>query len=489
MPPRESDVSDLPPAHDHGHEPAKPSVPTTQQPGLDTAQQSLSDALGVSFAVLKGLLVVLIVVYLASGVFQVDEQNEAVRLRFGERIGTYKPGWHFGLPYPLEEVVHIPVNEQRLILDQSFWYNDPEGNSNPAALAMQPLDPLKDGFLITGDANVVHIKFVVLYKVSDVEMYIENVGDTERAEEIVQMAAERGIVVAMASSDARQIIERRYQVEIDQAKTLAEEILADLNTGLTIQQVQVTDPSPPVQIQASAYQLVSAAEQDRGTAIQNARQTAVTTLNDVAGAAHPDLTALIRAYEAAGGANDTDLADALRGEIDQSITTLQMFGQRVDEPVALYLAAMTRIADDDVSEQDIQAMRDDAAGELHASLTLAAQAPREARSGRTIGGTVDSEIKSARAYQTRVISRIQSDYKHFIAYRAAFARQPLLIAHEIWQESRTRALANALSPQIITPTDNLRIETDGDPLVIQEVVEDLLNRRREEIRDQQQSGR
>ncbi|XAL99737.1 SPFH domain-containing protein [Phycisphaeraceae bacterium D3-23] len=307
-------MSDATPPHDHDHDhAAKPHTHAAGEPGLDTAQQSLSDALGVSFTVLKGLLFVLIVVYLLSGIFQVSEGNEAVRLRFGERIGTYKPGWHFGLPFPIEEIVQVPVTEQQLTIDKSFWYDDPEGNG-AAAAARRPLNPLTDGFLITGDANVVHMKFNVSFKIADAEGqsgvgdYIENVGDTERAQQIVRMATERGIVIAMASADAKQVINRQAASQVTVALRLANEVLSDLNTGLVIQQIRVDSPSPPVQIQESAYRLVSAAEQDRGTVIQNARQSAAETLNGVAGGAHRDLTAMIRAFETAGGANDAELA-------------------------------------------------------------------------------------------------------------------------------------------------------------------------------------
>ena len=56
-----------------------PDKPAPGEPGLDAAQQSLSDALRVSFGVLKVLMVVLFVVYLGSGVIRVDEQNTADR--------------------------------------------------------------------------------------------------------------------------------------------------------------------------------------------------------------------------------------------------------------------------------------------------------------------------------------------------------------------------------------------------------------------------
>lgn len=482
----------------------RPAATSADAHGLDAAQQSLSDALGVSFTVLKVLLVVLVVVYVFSGVFQVDEQNEAVRLRFGNTVMDsegnpiqYKPGWHLGLPFPLEEVIQVPVNEQRINIDQAFWYNVPEGQTDdPAMLARQPLNPLTDGFLITGDANVIHLKFVVGYKVSDVNAYIQNVGDTDRAEEIVRMAAERGVVIAMASADAKQIINRQFKIEIDAALRLAREILIDLNTGIEVQQILIDAPSPPVQIQASAYQLVSAAEQDRGTQIQNARQQAAETLNGVAGAAHRDLTALIRAYEAANGADDTPLADALRNELDRSLRELQMAGPTVDPLVQQYLAAMTRTAaamgDVDDPDAALETQRVAAKAQLLTALQAMADAPRDLRIGRPIGGQIAGEINQARAYQSQVLAQLENEYTRFSSRLEQYALTPQLVAHEYWLESRERLLAEGVRQTIYTDTYNLRYITGGDPEVEQEIIENELNDRRREVEERsnvRRSGR
>ena len=65
--------------------------PAMQEPGLDAAQQSLSDALRVSFFVLKLLMGVLLVAYLVSGTVRVDEQHTAVRFRHGGMRLTAQP--------------------------------------------------------------------------------------------------------------------------------------------------------------------------------------------------------------------------------------------------------------------------------------------------------------------------------------------------------------------------------------------------------------
>ena len=483
--------------------PNPPTVTMPDEHGLDAAQQSLSDALGVSFTVLKVLMGALVVVYLFSGVFEVDEQSEAVRLRFGETVKNsagelirYESNWHIGLPFPLEEVIQIPINEQRISIDKGFWYDIPEGQLDipPATLAGKPLDPLKDGFLVTGDANIIHLKFVVGYKVSDINAYIQNVGDPERAEQIVRMAAERSMVIAMASADAKNIIESNYSDEVAQAARLTREVLDDLETGLELQQILIDTASPPVQIQASAYQLVSAAEQDRGTQIQSARQEAAETLNGVAGAAHDELTALIRAYEAAGNTDTPALAAALRAELDQSLRELQLFGPSVNEPVQAYLDAMTRTADDlpdTTTDPDaaLMAKRDHAGAALLAALEAAAQSPRGQRIGQSIGGQVAAEINHARAYQSQVLADLENEYSTFSSRLEQYRATPLLVAHAYLQDSRERILADGLIETFYLDTRAMRIVTGSDPEVAQEIIESMLNQRRQEAQAAEAAAR
>lgn len=55
---------------------------------LDPAQQSLAEALRVSFGILKVAMLALLVAYAFSGTFSVGSNEVALRLRFGEYVGS-----------------------------------------------------------------------------------------------------------------------------------------------------------------------------------------------------------------------------------------------------------------------------------------------------------------------------------------------------------------------------------------------------------------
>ena len=79
--------------HEH-HE--SPAPPVTAE---DAGSQAMAEALRSSFAIVKVVMVVLVILFLASGIFQVGPAEKAIVLRFGKPIGTGEqallgPGLH-----------------------------------------------------------------------------------------------------------------------------------------------------------------------------------------------------------------------------------------------------------------------------------------------------------------------------------------------------------------------------------------------------------
>src|SRR2546425_996808 len=100
------------PGHDHDHaheaETPKPAAPSNVE---DPSAQALSDALRSSFNIVKFLMGLLVAAFIVSGIFTVKPNQVAVVLRFGKPRGTgpeqlLKPGLHWALPYPIDEIVY-----------------------------------------------------------------------------------------------------------------------------------------------------------------------------------------------------------------------------------------------------------------------------------------------------------------------------------------------------------------------------------------------
>src|ERR1035438_2969468 len=97
--------------HEHHHEHEAPEA-------LDAGSQALAAALGSSFAIVKIVMVLMVLAFFGSGFFTVGPSEKAVILRFGKPVGEgqkalLSSGLHWSFPYPIDEVVKIPITEIR----------------------------------------------------------------------------------------------------------------------------------------------------------------------------------------------------------------------------------------------------------------------------------------------------------------------------------------------------------------------------------------
>lgn len=462
-------------------DPTQPKAPPIDDAGLDAAQQSLSDALRVSFFVLKVLMVLLMLVYIGSGIFRVEEQNTAVRYRFGERVGTYGPGWHFGLPFPIERVVRVPLTTQSVGLDKAFWYNNPEGLP-PEQLANNLLDPTVDSFLITGDGNVVHVQFAVQYVIkkreASVENYLRNVGSLERANELVKAAAQRGMIHAIASAKIGDMINKNFN-DAD-IKSRIQQVLDDLDSGITVQSIVFDNKnqSMPNQVRA-AYEAVTQAQSDKVRAIQEARRTYDETLGRTAGGAHVELLAMVRAYEAALGNEQAELAMALRRELDRSIRELRLPEQSLLDQVQAYQDAMTAVAgsEDEGLKQ----------AEVSAGTTLLGALDKlgaERKLGRPITGEIAAAVSRAHANRSAISTQARLDYERYASALQAYRKTPLVLANDRLQATRETVMSG-LVQNIVGPIGEYR--TNPDPEIQEEIAEAELEQRKERARREKEA--
>src|SRR5437588_153084 len=135
-----------------------PKPPLPPETGLDSGSQALSEALRSSFGIVKFVMVILAIAFLASGLFKVGPDERALILRFGRPVGQgvqalLGPGLHWSFPYPIDEVVKISITGIQKVTSTSGWYaTTPEqelaGTETPAGPS---LNPALDGYVLTAD--------------------------------------------------------------------------------------------------------------------------------------------------------------------------------------------------------------------------------------------------------------------------------------------------------------------------------------------------
>ena len=292
--------------------------PTFTGEELDASGKSLSDALRISFVILKIIMIVLIIAFLASGFKTVGSDEQALVLRFGKIHGVGEermlgPGPHWVFPYPIDEIIKIPVERMVNLPINSFWYYQTKEELLGEGLKQksrpgEKLDPIKDGYCITrsekqkdtisdsdgSDYNIVHCKWQIAYKIDDPERFFRNVyvedakpGEayfdviTQTVNPLLENLFEDSVVTAMVDYTIDEAIKSQDRIPKHVAKLLQEK-LDRVESGIKIISVYLTDITWPRQVD-EAFAASIKASQSSQKAISEARTYAENTLNEAAG--------------------------------------------------------------------------------------------------------------------------------------------------------------------------------------------------------------
>jgi len=193
-----------------------------------------------------GILVALVVVvWLASGFYIVDEGRRGVVTRFGKYTETTQPGARWHLPFPIEEKELVDFSQVRTV--EVGYRNTPKNKKENEAL------------MLTDDENIIEIQFAVQYNLKSAETYLFNV---RKPDLIVQFIAQTamGEVVGKAKMDFV-LYEGREQIA-KSAEKLMQEMLDRYQTGVYVQKVTLQSVQPPDKVQAAFDDAVKAG-QDR----------------------------------------------------------------------------------------------------------------------------------------------------------------------------------------------------------------------------------
>ncbi|MBN1675540.1 MAG: protease modulator HflK [Kiritimatiellae bacterium] len=250
----------------------------------DDASRALASALGGTFRILRWLIFLSFAGYLVrSSVFTVPQHEVAFVLRFGkvtERDGArvLGPGVHLACPYPVEEVVRVPTTRLRTIRSDTFWYAD-----RKQGVLEMPLDPWlrpgRDGYMLTGDANILHAKWALEYTVEDPEAWRFRMHDMDR---LLHNELDHAAVAVCASTP----VDCAHRTEVERFRRGVEAMLRNrcemLQLGVRIKSVYLLEPSAPRQVRA-AFDAVVQAEQERSEKINKARTYAARRVNEAQG--------------------------------------------------------------------------------------------------------------------------------------------------------------------------------------------------------------
>ena len=193
-----------------------------------------------------GLIIALVLlVWLASGFYIVDEGRRGVVTRFGKYTETTQPGPRWHLPFPVEAVDIVDFKQVRTV---EIGYRNSPANRNA-----------KEAVMLTEDENIIDIQFAVQYDLVSAEAFVFN---NRKPEDMVKFVAESAIreVVGRAKMDFA-LYEGREQIA-QQTRDLMQKQMDLYRTGVNVQKVTLQSVQPPEKVQAAFDDAVKA-QQDR----------------------------------------------------------------------------------------------------------------------------------------------------------------------------------------------------------------------------------
>jgi len=199
---------------------------------------------GIGLGLIAGVAAL---VWLGSGVFIVQEGQQAVVTSFGRYAQTRDAGIQFRWPYPFQAHETVAVTQLRSV----------EVGRNTIGQATG----LRDSSMLTEDENIVDIRFTVQYRLKDSRAYLF---ENRNPDEAVVQASESAVREIVGRSKVDQVLyEQRDAIAADLVKSIQVQ-LDRLNAGVVIANVNVQNVQVPEQVQAAFNDAVKAgADRDR----------------------------------------------------------------------------------------------------------------------------------------------------------------------------------------------------------------------------------
>ena len=241
---------------------------------VDSGSQALAEALRSSFAIVKIVMALLVVVFFAAGFIKVEPNERAVILRFGKPVGEgakalLGPGLHWSFPAPIDEAVKVSVTGIQKVTSTVGWYAvTPEQElAGTLPYAGVSLNPAVDGYTLTADQNIIHARATLSYSIEDPIRYTFHFVN---ASNVVQNALNNAIVYASANYKVDDILTHDKFGFQEAVRKRAAELLEKQDVGVAINQCDVQTTWPRAQKVQDAFVAVLNAQINRDKLLQEA---------------------------------------------------------------------------------------------------------------------------------------------------------------------------------------------------------------------------
>ncbi|XOJ53764.1 FtsH protease activity modulator HflK [Candidatus Pseudothioglobus sp. Uisw_016] len=197
----------------------------------------------------KYIFILAFIVWMATGIYIIDPAERGVVLRFGafQTSTTQGPHWH--IPYPVESVYKVNVEQVR---SAEIGFRNAQ-NSYSGGVSSESL-------MLTRDENMVDVKLAVQYKIANAQDYLFNVSNPELTLSHVVQSIIRQVV---GDNTMDFVLTTGRDQVAQEVKTASQALINDYGLGIQITAVTMQDAQPPVQLKAAFDDVVKAREDEQ----------------------------------------------------------------------------------------------------------------------------------------------------------------------------------------------------------------------------------
>ena len=185
--------------------------------------------------------------WILTGIYTVQQDEQAAILRFGKWVRTTEPGLNYHLPTPIETALIRNVTAINIFTNTNANQASTSGLSGEGAL------------MLTGDENIADVQFAVNWRIKNLGDFLFNVKSPETT---IRAAADSIVRSVIAQTPIAQILsEGRSKINI-QLREMLQKLLDDYKLGIEISQVELLKVTPPTAKVMDAYLDVQRAKAD-----------------------------------------------------------------------------------------------------------------------------------------------------------------------------------------------------------------------------------
>ncbi|MSR44128.1 MAG: hypothetical protein EXS15_02055 [Phycisphaerales bacterium] len=382
---------------------------------MDPANQSLGEALRLSYRLLQIAIAGLVITFLLSGFQSIPEGVTGIRTIFGRIAGDsaseiITPGLHPFWPYPIGEFTTLQ-QRQNLDIRDAFWPAPLQKDvtiemATDSADTSNPIQPMRDGSVITADGDLAHLQLAVDYTIADPVAMLSQISP-DKSDALVRSLLERAVVQTVARYSLADLLEQR-DAPAQEIRQHMQASLDRLRCGISVTGVVLLERTAPFAVRG-ALRRVQTAREEMKTALERARQEANAKLVGAAGPKYGEVLALIQQYEQLLTSGDHAGSDEMLAQI----------GRRLEQP--------------------------------------------------DIGGEASFIISRAKSYQSSLKAALAKEARRLTSLAASYHENPRQLVQQLWLEAVRQAMTQGEVEVFAVPNELARyaIHVKSSPSVMQ----------------------